>query len=171
MFQTHSLRTATRLSQEESTVSVGLDIQLVLSEIWQGLEQVVDQQDFTERVRATLPQNYSVADFWRAFVLVARAQIEFEPAYTYVAARALLCSLYQDIFDLTTLAAPAQVSTLYEQAFPVYLRRGVEAGLLDPRLLDFDLAQIAPVLSAERDWLLTYPGLQTLYDRYFLQIN
>ena len=59
----------------------------------------------------------------------------------------------------------------YPSYFPQFIRKGIEAELLDPRLLEFDLAKISAGLNAERDLQFNYLGLQTLYDRYFLHIE
>src|SRR5690606_31965295 len=59
----------------------------------------------------------------------------------------------------------------YPAAFPDYLRQGVDAGLLDARLTQFDLARMCAAIVAERDLQFGYLGLQTLYDRYFLHID
>lgn len=105
----------------------------------------------------------------QALLLVARTQIEVEPAYTFVAARALLLTLYQEVLAPTQCVGLTHASVLYQQYFPLYLQRGVESRLLDPRLLEFDLSQLTHAIHPERDLLFAYPGLQTLYDRYFLQ--
>lgn len=54
-------------------------------------------------------------------------------------------------------------------AFPAYVRQGVERGVLHPALLDFDLERLARALVPERDDLLPYVGLATLYDRYLVR--
>jgi ribonucleoside-diphosphate reductase alpha chain len=51
------------------------------------------------------------------------------------------------------------------------VRRGVEAGLIDERLLQFDLRRLGAALKPDRDLQFTYLGLQTLYDRYFLHVD
>src|SRR5690606_21723853 len=61
-----------------------------------------------------------------------------------------------------------EMERLYGERFESYLRRGVEARLLDPALLDFDLAPLAAEIRAERDLAFAFMGVQTLYDRYLL---
>jgi len=55
--------------------------------------------------------------------------------------------------------------------FPILYQKGIEADLLDPRLLQFDLERLAASLKPGRDLQFNYLGLQTLYDRYFLHIE
>ena len=59
----------------------------------------------------------------------------------------------------------------YAEYFPGFIKKGVEAELLDPRLLEFDLARLGAALKADRDLQFDYLGLQTLYDRYFLHVK
>jgi ribonucleoside-diphosphate reductase alpha chain len=66
---------------------------------------------------------------------------------------------------------PAQMQERYAEYFPRFVKRGVEAELLDEKLLQFDLAKLGAALKADRDLQFDYLGLQTLYDRYFLHID
>src|SRR6185437_10172348 len=59
----------------------------------------------------------------------------------------------------------------YADYFPDFIRRGIEAELLDERLAQFDLTRLAGALDFNRDLKFGYLGLQTLYDRYFLHIR
>jgi ribonucleoside-diphosphate reductase alpha chain len=102
----------------------------------------------------------------KSAVLAARALIEKDPAYSQVSARLLLHNIRHEV--LGEEVNQAEMSARYAAAFPGLIRRGVEAGLLDPELEHFDLARLGRALRAERDLRFGYLGLQTLYDRYFL---
>ena len=65
----------------------------------------------------------------------------------------------------------ADMKTRYAEYFPQFVRKGVEAELLDPRLATYDLRKLGLALDAARDFQFGYLGLQTLYDRYFLHIE
>ena len=65
----------------------------------------------------------------------------------------------------------AEMQTRYAEYFPGFIKKGVQAELLDEKLLQFDLARLGAALKAERDLQFDYLGLQTLYDRYFLHID
>jgi ribonucleoside-diphosphate reductase alpha chain len=56
----------------------------------------------------------------------------------------------------------------YADYFPGFIKRGVDAELLDEKLQQFDLKRLGAALKADRDLKFDYLGLQTLYDRYFL---
>ena len=110
-----------------------------------------------------------LAEVHKALVLAARALIEREPGYNYVTARLQLHQIRLEV--LGEEVAQGDMAARYAEAFPAYIKVGVEAQLLDPRLAQFDLARIATALDASRDLQFGYLGLQTLYDRYFLHID
>src|SRR6266700_1016759 len=103
--------------------------------------------------------------------MATRSMIEIEPAYTFVTARILLISLYNEAFatTATTRVSFSASAEQYRQYLPEFVRYGIATGLLDERLQNFDLTKIAAALRPERDLLFAYSGLQILYDRYLLQ--
>jgi ribonucleoside-diphosphate reductase alpha chain len=126
-----------------------------------------------ERVWAqTLPNLYDgmpLATVRQALVLAARMLIETEPDYAKVAARLLLSNLRREVTGLPL--AHADMAERYADCFAEFVAAGVAAELLDPRLAEFDLEKLGRALQAERDLQFDYLGLQTLYDRYFLNVE
>lgn len=105
----------------------------------------------------------------KSLILSARSLIEKDPDYAYVAARLLLHNIRREVFGEDV--SQADMESRYAEYFPQFIRQGIEAELLDPRLADFDLKRLAQALRPERDNQFQYLGLQILYDRYFLHIN
>ncbi|MEC4748510.1 ribonucleoside-diphosphate reductase subunit alpha [Methylomicrobium sp. Wu6] len=105
----------------------------------------------------------------RALILSARSLIEREPAYNYVTARLLLDLIRSEVLGESVDHGAMQSG--YAEYFPRYIKLGVETGLLDKRLAQFDLTRLGQALVADRDFKFGYLGLQTLYDRYFLHIE
>jgi len=101
-----------------------------------------------------------------ANIMAARAKVEIEPTYTYVAANLLLDVLYRETIGVE--AAHPNLNKLYKKYFKEYFRLAVSYDRLDPTLLSFDLDKLADALKPERDQTFGYLGLQTLYDRYFI---
>ncbi len=143
----------------------------VVGEACEGLAEVSGQVVINHTLK-NLFDGVSEADVGRAFVMSARALIEQEPNYTYVAARLLLDNLRAEALSFvsrrTSAATHTEMGERYAEYLKEYLQRGVELELLDPRLLQFDVDFIGKALVPERDRQFTYLGLQTLYDRYFL---
>ncbi|MGL4409279.1 MAG: ribonucleoside-diphosphate reductase subunit alpha [Zoogloea sp.] len=110
-----------------------------------------------------------LAEVHQALVLAARTLIEQEPGYNYATARLLLARLGREVLGRdVSLADLGEETRAY---FPKFVKKGIEAELLDARLAEFDLERLAAALQPERDHLFAYLGLQTLYDRYFLHID
>jgi ribonucleoside-diphosphate reductase alpha chain len=137
-----------------------------------GLKDV-DTGLITDEAFAQLYEDMPTWEIDRATVLAARARITNEPNYSYAAARLLLHSLYRESFghrvDARSLAKD------YRAAFVANVQRLIGAGRLDTRMADsrraggiFDLSRLAAAIQPERDLLLKYLGVQTLYDRYLL---
>ncbi len=114
-------------------------------------------------------------DVDKTLVMSARALIEQEPDYSYVAARLLLNDLRHEACGFLQLRQPvhsqAAMAEVYADYFQVYIQRAIALELLDPQLATFDLALLGNALLAERDLQFTYLGLQTLYDRYFIHAD
>ena len=55
--------------------------------------------------------------------------------------------------------------------FQNYIKKAIDLELLDPRLANYDLSKLGAAIKPERDFNFNYLGIQTLYDRYFIQSN
>ena len=130
-----------------------------------GFENVVDIDAICDQVQAELYDEMTTRDIGRLLVLAVRSRIERDPAYSKVAARLQRNLTYKEVMgdhlDFVDL------DKSYRNAFVENIRRGVEAGVLDARMLLFDLNKLAQEIQVERDDKLEYLGLQVLTDRYF----
>jgi len=110
-----------------------------------------------------------IEEVHKSAILSARALIETDPAYSQVTARLLLHTVRREVLGEEVLHA--EMIERYSDYFPRFIRKGVEAGLLDAKLEQFDLQRLGRALVGDRDNQFSYLGLQTLYDRYFLHID
>ncbi|RZI65486.1 MAG: ribonucleoside-diphosphate reductase subunit alpha, partial [Variovorax sp.] len=110
-----------------------------------------------------------IDEVYKASILAARTLIEKDPDYTYATARLLLHTIFKEVLgrDIT----PSEMAGSYADYFPGFIKRGVEAELLNPELLQYDLKRLGAALKSDRDMQFDYLGLQTLYDRYFLHVR
>ena len=132
----------------------------------EGLGAEVLPEPILAETRRNLYDGVPIDEVYKAAILAARTLIEKEPAYTQATARLLLHTIRREI--LGEEVTQAQMATRYAEYFPLFVKEGVEAELLDEKLLQFDLARLGAALDASRDLQFDYLGLQTLYDRYFL---
>ena len=134
-----------------------------------GLEAYVDVDAVLGETVKNLYDGVPIEEVHKSAILSARALIEKDPAYSQVTARLLLHTMRREV--LGEEVAQSAMDERYAEYFPRFVRRGVDAELLDDALLQFDLERLGRALVAERDLQFGYLGLQTLYDRYFLHVD
>ncbi|MEZ5314911.1 MAG: ribonucleoside-diphosphate reductase subunit alpha [Chlamydiales bacterium] len=132
----------------------------------QGYEEVVSIDQLVNEAVKNFYDGIKDYEVDLANIMAARAKIEVEPAYTYVAANLLLNVLYRETIGVE--ATHPNLKNLYKQYFKNYFRLAVSYDRLHPSLLSFDLDKLAEAMIQDRDKNFTYLGLQTLYDRYFI---
>ena len=111
----------------------------------------------------------AIDEVYKAAILAARTLIEKDPGYSRATARLLLHTIRREIIGGEVTQAEMQAK--YADYFPGYIKKGIQAELLDEKLAQYDLAKLGAALKADRDLQFDYLGLQTLYDRYFLHIE
>ncbi|GAB1577514.1 ribonucleoside-diphosphate reductase subunit alpha [Bordetella petrii] len=135
----------------------------------EGLAEFIDTEAILKETVKNLYDGIPVDEVFKSAILSARALVEKDPAYSQVTARLLLHTIRKEV--LGEEVSQADMATRYADYFPTFIQRGIEGGLIDPQLADYDLARVAAALDARRDLQFGYLGLQTLYDRYFLHIR
>ncbi len=142
----------------------------IVSEACTDLTDVSETEILDEALK-NLYDGVTADELSTSLVITARTMIEQEPNYSYVAARLLCDNLRAEALGFLGVAESAtqhDMATLYAQALPAYIEKGVELELISPQLKEYNLEQLGNALLPERDLQFTYLGLQTLYDRYFI---
>ena len=134
-----------------------------------GLGSDVKAEPIVAETKRNLYDGVPIEEVYKAAILAARTLIEKDPDYTYATARLLLHTVVKEV--LGEEVPVTEMGQHYINFFPQAIKKGVEAELLDERLLQFDLQRLAAALKPERDLQFDYLGLQTLYDRYFLHVR
>jgi ribonucleoside-diphosphate reductase alpha chain len=144
-------------------------VRALISAACVGLEKLVDAEAILVETLKNLYDGVPVEELHKSAILAARAMMEKEPAYSQVTARLLLHTVRKEVFGKEV--AQKDAAEEYVEYFPKFVKKGIEAGLLDSKLGQFDLKKMANALVADRDLQFGYIGLQTLYDRYFLHVR
>ena len=135
----------------------------------EGLGAAVSIDLLIREVINNVHDGVTSANIERALVLAASAYIEKDPAYSRLAARLLLQKLYKEVIGRSTQREA--LDRAYRETFVSGVRRGVDSGHFDRRMLAFDLQLLANSLKLDRDDHFQYLGIQTLYDRYFVRVD
>ncbi len=134
-----------------------------------NLEQKCSYRDIVDETLRNLYDGVRLDEIDKAMVMAAKARIEIEPAYSYVAARLLLKKIYKEV--LPPFTTSAEIPGLHRKHFKDAIAEGIHHGRLSATLLQFDLEKIAAALHIQRDEQFAYMGLQTIYDRYLLHVG
>ncbi|CAD6560663.1 hypothetical protein LMG27952_07181 [Paraburkholderia hiiakae] len=135
----------------------------------EGLGDAVNADPIVAETVKNLYDGVPMTQVYDSAILAARTMIEKDPAYSQATSRILLHTIRREILEEEV--TQAEMAVRYADYFPQFIKRGVEAGLLDDKLQQFDLKRLGNALDASRDLQFGYLGLQTLYDRYFLHVG
>ncbi len=144
-------------------------LQVVFDSACAGLGADVKAQPIMAETQRNLYDGVPIDEVHKAAILAARTLIEKDPGYSRATARLLLHTIRREVLGEEVLQA--DMHTRYAEYFPGFIKTGVQAELLDERLLQFDMVKLGAALKAERDLQFDYLGLQTLYDRYFIHLD
>jgi ribonucleoside-diphosphate reductase alpha chain len=157
---------------EEGGVARPLDAERLEGQVNAACSGLGDGVNAGQILKLTLKDLYdgvSMEEVRKCVILSARSLIEQDPAYSHVTARLLLGNIGYEV--LGEEVSQPDMAGRYAEYFPEFIKRGIDAELLDEELGRFDLHQLANELDPDRDMQFGYLGLQTLYDRYFLHID
>ena len=145
------------------------DLRSVIASACEALHEVVSVDAVLQETLKNLYDGVPLDEVYKSAILSARSLIEKDPAYSQVTARLLLHTVRKEV--LGEVVSQQHMHQRYAQYFPIFIKQGIEAGLLNEELKRFDLSKLGAALKADRDQKFTYLGLQTLYDRYFLHVD
>lgn len=131
-----------------------------------GLEKLTSPDELLETAIMQYYTGMKEHEVDLANIFAAKSKIEKEPAYSTVASRLLLDSIYRETLGLS--ASDRALAKTHRQYFKKTVKEAITYKRLSPKLLDFDLDELSKAMDLERDDLFSYLGLQTLYDRYFI---
>ena len=144
-------------------------LQNLIQDACAGLGSDIKPDPIMAETMRNLYDGVPMDEVYKASVLAARTLIEKDPDYTFATARLLFHTIAKEVLGKDV--DQAEMGQAYIDYFPQFIKRGVDAELLDEKLQQFDLKRLGAALKPERDLKFDYLGLQTLYDRYFLHIG
>lgn len=113
-------------------------------------------------------------DIEEALVLSTTVFIEKDPGYDIISTKLLQQKLYKEVLQKKVIDRDnfkSEMEKHYKNQFVLSIKKGIEKKYFSERLLEFDLIKMSESLVGERDNLLSYLGLRTLYERYFVKDN
>jgi ribonucleoside-diphosphate reductase alpha chain len=141
-------------------------INLAIEKASEGLDDNITWvTQIASELELTLFDGITTQQLDEAVIQVALQNVKDDPEFDTVAARLLLKTIYKRV--LGDYETDDELRALHIEHFAMNIRRGVEEGLLDERLVQlFDLDLLARTLEPAHDDLLKYIGVVTLNNRY-----
>lgn len=128
----------------------------------------IDIDAIMAQLKYELYEGMSSNDIMKALIMVVRAMIERDPAYSKLAARLLLKHIYEEVLGKDNVSEHT-LPEEHAKAFARSIEHGIAIKRLDERLRSFNIEALAKKMDLSRDYHFEYLGLQTLYDRYFVR--
>jgi ribonucleoside-diphosphate reductase alpha chain len=141
-------------------------VQNRLTKLAIGLEKI-SIHEVVEEVCKTVYDGIKADEVEMLILNCVKARIEEHYDYSYLSSRFVVDQLYQSVLNVPFYSD--NLETMYQHKFENYINKGVELGLISPKLKEFDLQKISQGLVSSRDLLLMYLGMQTIKDRYLLK--
>jgi len=144
-------------------------INQMIKDAVKGFEEDVSVEKISKEVVKNIYDGVRVDEIEKALILASISFIEKDPSYNFVSSKLFLYKLYREV-----VGEPynnSNMENLYRSSFTYSIQKGIEEGILDKRLLEFDLEKLSKELIIERDNLIQYMGLEILHDRYFTRIG
>lgn len=164
--EAHPTLTVKKANGEAAPLDLGL-MKVQVERASQGLEGI-DGESLVEGALRNLYDGIAEEEVLSALIMTARGRIEQEPDYSAVTARLLLEQLRLETAAALSLPLSLPLAEIYPQALSTFIEQGIHYELLDEAMAAFDLERLGAALKPERDHQFGFLGLQTLYDRYFL---
>ena len=164
--EAHPTLTVKKANGEAAPLDLGL-MKVQVERASQGLEGI-DGESLVEGALRNLYDGIAEEEVLSALIMTARGRIEQEPDYSAVTARLLLEQLRLETAAALSLPLSLPLAEIYPQALSTFIEQGIHYELLDDAMAAFDLERLGAALKPERDHQFGFLGLQTLYDRYFL---
>ncbi|MFO7992604.1 MAG: ribonucleoside-diphosphate reductase subunit alpha [Marinobacter sp.] len=164
--EAHPTLTIKKANGEVAPLDLGL-MKVQVEHASQGLDGI-DGESLVEGALRNLYDGIAEEEVLTALIMTARGRIEQEPDYSAVTARLLLEQLRLETITALELPLHLPLQEVYPQALTAFVHQGIRHDLLDQAMAAFDLERLGAALKPERDYQFGFLGLQTLYDRYFI---
>lgn len=126
-----------------------------------------DRDAIVSEAERTLSVEATRADVFEALIETLTDRIEANPAFSHLAGSVFRMDYCEQLLgeELTG----DDFSLAYREHFAESIREGVELGLLDSRLTDYNLEELADCLIPARDAALDYSAMETLVEWYVVR--
>ncbi|MBX4200206.1 ribonucleoside-diphosphate reductase subunit alpha [Candidatus Parcubacteria bacterium] len=116
--------------------------------------------------RLTVYDGITKEEMDQATVNAAVQNIKNDPDYDKIATRLFLKTIYKKVLKDFDTDDPEDLKKRHKEGFITFIKEGVAAGRLHPKMNEYDLRRLSEALVIERDDLFLYSGADGLMNRY-----
>jgi len=147
----------------------GIDLRKRIEFARIGLDLCLSNEQIEAELRRSIFDQISQRDLDATIVLNSKTLIERDADFAKFAGRIQLTYIYEEVLNWDIVRdGVGSLRAFHQRTFKKYLEYGVAIKRLNPRVLDFDLTQLAGALDPSADLEFDFLGIQTLYDRYLI---
>ncbi len=134
-----------------------------------GLDLCLTSEEIEAELLRSVYDQITRKDLDQTIILNSKTLIERDADFARFAGRIQLTYIYEEVlgWDIVRDGIGA-LRTAHRKSLRSYLEHGISIKRLNPRLLEYDLDQLAEILDPSADLELDFLGVQTLYDRYLI---
>jgi ribonucleoside-diphosphate reductase alpha chain len=134
-----------------------------------GLELCLSSEQIEVELLRSVFDQISQKDLDATIILNSKTLIERDADFGKFAGRIQLTYIYQEVMGWDIVRdGIGKLKEFHRHALRGYLEHGISIKRLNPRLLSYDLDQLAAALDPSADLEFDFLGIQTLYDRYLI---
>ncbi|HEU5078260.1 MAG TPA: ribonucleoside-diphosphate reductase subunit alpha [Opitutaceae bacterium] len=134
-----------------------------------GLDLCLSNEEIEAELLRSVFDQISQKDLDATIILNSKTLIERDADFAKFAGRIQLTFIYEEVLGWDIVRdGIGKLKDAHQRAFKKYLEHGVAIKRLNPKLLNYDIAQLAAVLDPSADLEFDFLGIQTLYDRYLI---
>ncbi|MFT4250409.1 MAG: ribonucleoside-diphosphate reductase subunit alpha [Candidatus Woesearchaeota archaeon] len=119
-----------------------------------------------EQTVKNLYEGVPTTEIEEALILTTTSRIEQDSCYNVIAQRLLSQKIYKELMQESVTDEAFEKK--YQETFVRVQEEAHKKGILDERMKEYDVEELAKYLRVERDDLLEYMALRTLHERYFI---
>ena len=134
-----------------------------------GLDLCLSKFEIEKELRRAVYSEMNREDLNRTIILNAKSLMEKDADFALFAGRLLLTYIYEEVLDWNILTdGIGTIKSAHKRGFKKYLKNAIKIERIDPKLLEYNIEELAEALDPSADLNFDYLGIQTLYDRYLI---
>lgn len=132
------------------------------------LNLTLDESELIARLLRSASISLSPQERRDTIILNAKNLLDVDGDSRLFAGRILLTYIYEETLPWKISDGINALKEAHRKAFLEYIPKGIELKRLDPRLVEFNLKELAEALDPFADLQFDFIGIQNLYDRYLI---